>query len=257
MTEPGLTGQGIIGTFPYMAPEQLEGKHADHRVDLWAFGCIVYEMATGQRAFHGSTQAGLIGAILHTEPAPISLKQPLVPSSLDRTVMRCLAKDPDSRWQTATDLAAELNWIAADATAPVVTAKKRDLRLREIIAWACVAIALLACVAFGLFAFGRSTRDLALTRLDVVTPPTSDPISFALSPDGRELVFSAPSDGVAKLWLRPLDQFEARLLPDTHPPAHRSGRQMDGQSGSSLMESSNVSIWGPALRSCLQGLPRL
>jgi serine/threonine protein kinase len=100
-----LTAQGtILGTFQYMAPEQLEGQDADARTDIFAFGCLLYEMLTGQKSFEGKTQAGLIGAILHAEPVPVSARQPLVPRALDRVLRKCLAKDPDARWQTARDL---------------------------------------------------------------------------------------------------------------------------------------------------------
>ena len=101
----------MLGTYPYMAPEQLEGRETDARSDLFAFGAIVYEMATGRRAFQGATAASLIGAILHTDPPPVSTLQPLTPPGLDRIVARCLAKNPDDRWQTARDLVLELKWI--------------------------------------------------------------------------------------------------------------------------------------------------
>src|SRR5512136_2900697 len=97
-----LTKEGtIVGTFHYMAPEQLEGKEADARVDLWALGCVLYEMATGKRAFEGASQASLIGAIMEREPRPITELQPLTPPALERVVRGCLAKDPAERWQSA------------------------------------------------------------------------------------------------------------------------------------------------------------
>ena len=109
-TPPGLTAQGtILGTFQYMAPEQLEGKDADARTDIFAFGAVVYEMLTGKKAFEGRSQASLIGAIMHAEPPAIAAVQPLTPPALDRIVKTCLAKDPDDRWQTARDLSRELS----------------------------------------------------------------------------------------------------------------------------------------------------
>ena len=112
-TPPNLTAQGaILGTFQYMAPEQLEGKEADARTDIFAFGAVLYEMVTGKKAFEGKSQASLIGAIMHAEPAPISTLQPLTPRALDRVVKKCLAKEPDERWQSAKDLHDELKWIA-------------------------------------------------------------------------------------------------------------------------------------------------
>jgi Tol biopolymer transport system component len=108
-----LTGQGtILGTLPYMAPEQVEGKPADARTDLWALGTILYEVVTGGRAFDASTPVSLVGAILEREPAPLRERQPLTPPSLERLVQRCLAKDPDERWDTAHDVAVRLREIA-------------------------------------------------------------------------------------------------------------------------------------------------
>src|SRR5271169_6673233 len=108
-----LTSEGmIIGTFQYMAPEQLEGKEADARTDIFAFGELIYEMVTGKPAFSGKNRASLIAAILTTDPPPITQVQPMTPVALERVVKKCLAKDPDERWQSASDLASELNWIA-------------------------------------------------------------------------------------------------------------------------------------------------
>src|ERR1700716_1640721 len=108
-----LTAQGtIVGTLQYMAPEQLEGKEVDARTDIFAFGAVVYEMATGKRAFEGKSQASVIGAILRDDPPAVSSLRPMTPPALDRVVKRCLAKDPDDRWQSANDLANEVKWIA-------------------------------------------------------------------------------------------------------------------------------------------------
>src|SRR6202051_5017416 len=108
-----ITAQGtILGTLQYMAPEQVEGKEVDARTDIFAFGAVVYEMATGKRAFEGKSQASLIAAILEKEPPAMSSLQPMTPPALDRVVKRCLAKDRDDRWQTARDLEVEVKWIA-------------------------------------------------------------------------------------------------------------------------------------------------
>jgi len=112
-----LTAEGtIVGTFQYMAPEQLEGRETDTRSYIWALGCVLYEMATGKRAFEGSTQASLISAIMRDEPRSMSELAPLSPSSLERCVKQCLAKDADDRWQTAGDLRRELQWIASGSS---------------------------------------------------------------------------------------------------------------------------------------------
>src|SRR5215472_15236421 len=105
---PITTAGAIVGTIQYMSPEQLEGREADARSDLFAFGAVLYEMATGQRAFRGSSQASLIAAIMSAEPASLSTVQPMAPAALDRVVRVCLAKDPDDRWQSARDLRREL-----------------------------------------------------------------------------------------------------------------------------------------------------
>src|SRR6202790_4693714 len=108
-----LTAQGsIVGTLQYMAPEQLEGKEVDARTDIFAFGVVVYEMATRKRAFEGKSQASVIGAILKDDPPSISSLQPMTPPTLDRVVKKCLAKEPDDRWHSAKDLCDELKWIA-------------------------------------------------------------------------------------------------------------------------------------------------
>src|SRR5258706_8549414 len=124
-----LTAQGtIVGTLQYMAPEQLECKDVDARTDIFAFGAVVYEMATGKRAFEGKSQASVISAIMSSDPPPMSALQSMTPPALDRVVKTCLAKDRDNRWQTASDLCRELKWIAGETgphTAPVAVAPGR------------------------------------------------------------------------------------------------------------------------------------
>src|SRR5262249_39801527 len=115
----------ILGTLQYMAPEQLEGHDADARTDIFAFGALVYEMVTGRKAFEGKSQVSLIAAILEREPSPITTLQPATPPELDRVIRRCLAKDPDDRWQTASDLAVQLAWIAEPKTAQTVAAQSK------------------------------------------------------------------------------------------------------------------------------------
>src|SRR5713101_6414840 len=132
-TPPNLTAQGtILGTFQYMAPEQIEGQEADARTDIFAFGAVLYEMVTGKTAFTGRTHASLISSILKDDPRSIVELQPLTPPLLDHIVCRCLAKDPDERWQSARDLARELRWInqssesARTAASPVARRARRD-----------------------------------------------------------------------------------------------------------------------------------
>src|SRR5262249_55059127 len=117
-TPPSITAQGtILGSFQYMAPEQIEGIEADARTDIFAFGCVLFEMLTGKKAFEGKTRASLIGAILKDEPPPVSRVQPVAPSALNRIVATCLEKDPDDRWQSARDVMRELKWVAEGSPA--------------------------------------------------------------------------------------------------------------------------------------------
>ena len=124
-----LTAKGtIVGTFQYMAPEQLEGKEADARTDLWALGCVLHEMATGKQAFAGTSQASLIAAILKEQPRPISELQPLTPPALERLVRQCLIKDPDERMQTAHDVRLQLQWVEEGGALAAVSASTRVTR---------------------------------------------------------------------------------------------------------------------------------
>jgi eukaryotic-like serine/threonine-protein kinase len=143
-----LTQEGtIVGTFQYMAPEQLEGRPADARTDIFALGAVLYEMATGRRPFDGKGRASVIATILERDPAPISSLQPMTPPAFERLVQNCLRKDPDDRWQSAHDLAAELRWIAeggssAGVAAPLLAKRKRRERL-----WPAIAIAMMLAAA--------------------------------------------------------------------------------------------------------------
>lgn len=128
-TEAPATMPGaVMGTVPYMAPEQLEGKETDARTDLFAFGCVLYEMLTGRRAFAGETGASVISAIMASEPPPVSTLQPGTPPALERLVKACLAKDPDARRQSAHDVAEELRGIAQGAASSSVVRPARRAR---------------------------------------------------------------------------------------------------------------------------------
>ena len=225
MAGANLTQEGtILGTFQYMAPEQLEGKEADVRTDIFAFGAVLYEMAAGKKAFSGASQASLIAAILEREPAPVSAIQPMTPPALDRVVKTCLAKDPEDRFQTAHDVKLQLQWIAeggsqAGVAAPVAVRRRNRERL-----WmsAAVLFALLAA-AFG-FLFLRNLREPPRVLRSSIAPPSGaafwldpgTPGPPALSPDGRKLTFSARgADGKVLLYVRSLDAVEAVALPGT------------------------------------------
>jgi Protein kinase domain len=151
-TQQDLTQEGtILGTFQYMAPEQVEGKEADSRTDIFAFGATLYEMGTGRKAFSGATQASLIAAIMTSEPTPISTFQPTSPPALDRLVKTCLAKDREKRWQNARDVGLELRWVEHDlgrSREPSAGGGTRSLwRVHAV--WATVAIALALLAWFG------------------------------------------------------------------------------------------------------------
>ena len=221
-TQQGLTQEGtILGTFQYMAPEQLEGKEADARTDIFAFGCVLYEMATGKKAFSGSSQASLISAIMQNDPPPISTFQPMSPAALDRVVRKCLAKDPEDRWQNAADLGSELRWIGESGSQtavaiPVATRRKN----RERLAWAVAILALLLAGA-AVFRSGRGTRAFAIPmRSSIILTDKSALRSIALSPDGTRLAFVARDPaGKNLLWIRPLDSLTAQPLLGTENPS--------------------------------------
>ena len=222
-----LTVEGtILGTVSYMAPEQLHGSDTDARTDIFAFGALVYEMATKRRPFEGGSQASVIAAILERNPPPISTLQPLVPPLLDHVISRCLAKDPDDRWQTASDLKRELTWVA-DSRSQLVTPPSSASRgtLRERTAWLMVAVflAIASLITVALVLLSRRAPTDAHEVRFVVSPPedttfTSSPASMAVSPDGRSLAFVATSrkgSGALSLWVRSLDSVVARSLPGT------------------------------------------
>jgi serine/threonine protein kinase/Tol biopolymer transport system component len=214
-----ITREGsLLGTLQYMAPEQLEGKEADARTDIFAFGVVLYEMATGRKTFSGATQASLIGSILRDEPRSISDVVPLTPRALDRLVRNCLAKDPEDRWQTPHDVALQLREIGRDREHPeTVAVRTFRSRVFRALPWA----AALAALAIGVL-LGRTTAPNAAPRPDVVRstllPPPNTEFHFvdansgtpAVSPDGTRIAFSArdPDDQIL-LWVRPLDSLDA------------------------------------------------
>jgi Tol biopolymer transport system component/tRNA A-37 threonylcarbamoyl transferase component Bud32 len=217
MSRP-LTREGtILGTLQYMAPEQLEGRDADARTDVWALGCVLYEAATGKRAFEGKSQASLISSIMSQQPAPMGQLAPVTPPALDRLVRACLAKDSDDRIQTAHDVKLQLQWIAeggseAGVAAPV--AARRRMRERGARALAAVATAAAVTLAFLHFQ-PKPPRDSVL--FDLTPPAGVTQIDLPrISPDGRILAFNATDSlGVTSIWVRPLNTLEARRLPGT------------------------------------------
>ena len=216
-----LTQEGtLLGTFPYMAPEQIEGKAADTRTDIFALGAVLYEMATGKRAFVGDTRAALASAILTSEPKPMPSLRPTCPPALDRLVRTCLAKDPERRWQTAHDVGLQLAALAEDG--PLGPAPSASSVGRRLVPWVVAALG----VAVGLGALLRPQASPPAVprtvRFSVPPPPgrtfldTVETVPLALSPDGSQLAFVARDPtGVTRLWLRPLSAMEARPLEGT------------------------------------------
>jgi Tol biopolymer transport system component len=223
-----LTGKGtLLGTVPYMAPEQLEGKPADARTDLWALGAIVYEMVAGRRAFEGSSQVSLIAAIVEREPVSLLSLQPVTPPSLGRLVERCLAKSPDDRWDSAHDVADELRWIARAAGETGRASGGRASRPRVMIgAVVLTLVGLLGGLAgWRLHARTAARAFVVRSLLDVRpaeelngggastrTPPGGSRTALAWTPDGQSLVFVGRRGGMPRLYVRPLDADEPRPL---------------------------------------------
>jgi Tol biopolymer transport system component/predicted Ser/Thr protein kinase len=218
VSTPLTTAGTVLGTYQYMAPEQLEGKEADARTDIFALGAVLYEMAAGRRAFTGASQASLIGAIMHEAPAPVSSIQPMTPPAFDRVIQTCLAKDPEERWQTAHDVKLQLQWIAEGGSVvglPAPVAARR--RSRERLAWA---VAALAAFAAALFATGfvlRSPEVPRQVRFRIAPEPGLAQVgSPRLSPNGLHLAFHGiDAAGTSQIWLRDLDSLEARPIAGT------------------------------------------
>lgn len=218
VTEEGT----IVGTFQYMSPEQIEGKELDARSDIFSLGAVLYEMVTGQRAFEGKSQLSVASAILEKEPAPISGITPVIPRNLEHIIRRCLAKDPDERWQSARDLALELTAVRPDDS-PAPGDRERSTPIhRQALAWLSLALALVAAVvtAFSLIR-SRSNPPPVVDRIrSSILAPVGMEFSrwavAAVSPDGKHLVYSVASPGWGgELYLRHMDSMTAKPLPGT------------------------------------------
>jgi Tol biopolymer transport system component len=216
--QQALTQAGtVLGTFQYMSPEQLEGGEADARTDIFAFGALLYEAMTGRKAFEGKSQASLISSIMAGSPPPITSLQPMTPPALERVITTCLKKDPDDRWQTAQDLAAELKWIAEGgsqigAPAPVVSRRKS----RERWAWAAAGVFAVTSALTGARLLTQHEAPRLPTRFSV-PPPKDVRLEWPrISPDGRAVAFvGVDLRGRRSIWVRSMDAFEATHLDGT------------------------------------------
>ena len=215
--EPPLTTPGtVLGTFQYMSPEQLEGKEADALSDVFALGAMLYEMATGKRAFTGKTQASLVAAILASEPEPISVLQPMSPLALDRVVKVCLAKDPDERFQNVRDVELQLKWIAesgspARVSAPVAARRRLSQKvLSENMAWSVAALLAITLGPVAFLHFREKPPALAAPVCFQVPAPENTMLGpfLRISPDGRKLAFVAGT----QLWVHFLESGESHDL---------------------------------------------
>jgi Tol biopolymer transport system component len=219
-SQPLTTEGTIVGTIQYMSPEQLEGKEADMRSDIFSLGAVLYEMTAGRRAFEGKTTASTIAAILASEPQPITATHPASPASLDRLVRTCLAKDPDERLQSAHDVKVQLGWISQGGSSPGGIAATPVHTAASRLAWYLVGLLSLIIVAGGIGWWSAARR---LTRPMYFSPPL--PLianDVALTPDGRTVAIVAYSERANKyvIWRYEIGGREAFVLPGTEDAAH-------------------------------------
>jgi len=207
----------LLGTAAYMAPEQAKGKSVDRRADIWAFGVVLYEMLTGRMLFSGETTSETIAAVMMKEPDWTALPAN-TPARLRDLIRRCLVKEPRNRVRDIGDARIAIEEVQTgaevDAAGPEKPSRPRSKVLVGIAAVLCLVMAFLLGTMSALY-FNRTTPASPEIRVEVNTPSTDDPFSFAISPDGRRLVFSASNEGKSQLWLRPLDSLTAQPLGGT------------------------------------------
>ena len=214
MSAAAITEQGVIlGTIPYMSPEQAKGLTVDRRSDIWSFGCVLFEMLTGRRAFAGSTRAEALGAILHTTP-DWSLLPAGTPSSIRALLRRCLARDRAPRLDSAAVARIEIEEASNDSEqAPQASGNRARSWMWAVLGGAAVAAAVAAAT---LGPLERSVEPATELRVDIATPLSTDPYSFAVSPDGRKIVYvGAGASGPLQLWVRAFDRDAPVVVPNT------------------------------------------
>jgi serine/threonine protein kinase len=264
-----ITAHGtVVGTFPYMSPEQIEGREADARSDLFAFGAVLYEMATGTRAFSGGTPTSIAAAILEREPEPVSKHRPLAPPAFDGIVRGCLAKNPDDRWQSAHDVKLQLDALRRDSSNDGVRGGQPARSRTKWVAGMVAAAALVTAAALAGRYSAPAVTHAPLVRLALQPPEghSFTPNHFAISPDGTRIAFvAAGADGVSSLWVRSLDSIdpveirgtEGATWPFWSPDSRwigfftRSHLMKVQQSGAGLQtictteQTANGGAWGP------------
>ncbi|HUP64970.1 MAG TPA: protein kinase [Thermoanaerobaculia bacterium] len=238
---PPLTREGsIVGTPPYMAPEQLQGGQADARTDIFALGAVLYEMATGYRPFEGKSAAALTASILAADPEPIANRVPGTPPALDHLVRTCLQRDPDRRWQSARDIATQLEWIGERGGRTEAAVATPPRTWREWLPWGVAAVLLAVVIGAALRQEDGSVGARPLARLSIL-PPEGMTIDFArgmsISPDGSRVIFFAGDERSGRLYLRSLDELDATpvtgsegaVMPFWSPDSRHIGFFVDGK----------------------------
>ncbi len=218
MSRPLTTEGSIVGTFQYLAPETLEGKEADARSDIFAFGAMLYEMATGKRAFEGKSQASVIAAILERQPEAVSTVQPLVPPALDRLIAQCLVKEPDQRRQTMHDVLLEVQWISeggSKAGVPLAVSVRRRSSGR--LAWTTAIVAAIVAAGFAVGWLARRPARPEPVRFFVAAPEGASAVgSPKISPDGHVIAYNVTdSTGAVRIWIRPMSALAAEPVAGT------------------------------------------
>ena len=203
----------ILGTAAYMSPEQAKGKNVDKRADVWAFGVVLYEMLSGRVLFSGDTASEIIAAIMMKEPGWTALPSN-TPTRVLGLLRRCLTKESRNRLRDIGEARIAIEEAQTRAEIDVSqTARRRSSRVWVGISAALLLTTIVSLVALSVLYFNRAT--LPEIRVEVTTPATADPLSLAISPDGRRLVFSASNEGKSQLWVRPLDSLAAQPLAGT------------------------------------------
>ncbi len=244
MTQP-LTGEGaIVGTFQYMAPEQLEGKDADARADIWALGCVLYEMATGKRAFAGESQASLIGAIMRDDPRPIGELQPLTPPALGHVVSRCLAKDPTERWQSARDVGSVLEMARGASSVARADVGARARRRPRVAAM--IGAVLFAALATVIGHYAWKPAPAAQPEFSRLTYRRGRITNARFTADGKSVVYAATWDG------KPMELFEARTDLSSTRSLNLTGTTLKAVSSTNVVATTPITDypgdgyqWGP------------